>query len=152
MKFDERFYFQRNRDTSGAVIPLDDFDNCRMRGIEKYPVEKIGKIEDLNVEIDYNIFNDVSRGLDLDTIALRLILSQDRPGRFLTPDISYYMQFLFYDFDSAYILFLYNAKITEFYSFPTNSTGQRISITVVSDSTNEHPACKIIEGRGLSLV
>lgn len=141
MRFDSHFYIQRNRDNSNSIIDLDNSENCRMKGTKEHPVKKIGRIE--AVEIDYQILQIPLKSLN--KISLKLILSD--PCSFIKKDLSYYMQFLFYDFYRVTYLFLFNAKVTEFGYIPRHGNESKglLVLSIVSTRYDETPVYRTFE-------
>jgi hypothetical protein len=141
MKFDGSFYIQRNTDNFNLPISLADFDNCQMRGTEKYPVIKIGMVEEL--EIDYQLLQESLSPLN--EIKLRIIMVCDRiPKDF--KGFSYYMQFAFYDFNREVYLFLFNAKLVEIKTILRRAAPKNLRVlTIVSSGYGEMPAYKVFE-------
>ncbi len=133
LKIDTDFYVQRNKDDDNNIIPLDDIEMCRMRGTDEWKVHLINGLETIHY----------------DESTLKLILKRGRPlisNLFMKKHLSYYMRFLFYDFDKSTILFLFNAKLVEARSIlTTDAREERTGFTIVSTGYNGMPAYRTIE-------
>ena len=138
MKFDEVFFFQRNKDDSGNLIELDDSGELRMKGTDEYPVYKQGNITDL-------VINPV-----LDDIEIQLIIEvkwfYDAFHSFFSgSDKSFYVQFIFYDFEEVNHLFLFSAKVIKAKELPYHQRGKRLSVTIRSSWCGKIPAWQMIK-------
>ena len=121
-----------------------------MRGTEKNPVQTQGKIEVLELEFDHDVL-----GTPLgpsDKITVKLILSDpyityalQKAWPHITRKESYYMHFLFYDFDRATRLFLFNATVIKKNYIPGIDTNNRLGLTIVSAKHDDIPAYKVFE-------
>lgn len=135
MHFDNYFEYQENN-----VPLLPGAEHPVMRGTGECPVIKIGRIDFLELP------DILDPSLDpLDAITITVIVSRRHRYASITKNASYYMRFLFYDFDKAIYLFLYNAKAIKVNDVPVIGPDERYRLVITSANKDSVAAYKVFK-------